>query len=163
MAIIVTAHAHVKPVKDPSMPHDYDAYEIKCHELVSSLWREWVDALLFVRFRTFTNDSEETQRARAVSDGQRVVYTVKQPSFQAKNRYGLPPEMNFTLDFWNDLKSYLGGSSAIYNEVVGLIPKIKDAEKKTKAMETAELYKSDAGKMLGIKQRIEQIITQENS
>lgn len=92
MAIIVTAHAHVRQVKDPSMPEDYDGYEIKCHEFVSSLWREWVDALLFVRFKTYTTSGDDTAKARAVGDTTRVVYATKQPSFQAKNRYGIDPK-----------------------------------------------------------------------
>jgi hypothetical protein len=103
MNIIVTAHAHVKPVKDPEMFHDYDSFEIKCHELVSSLWREWVDGLFFIRFRTYTKTLDDTQKARAMSDGKRVIHTVKQPAFQAKNRYGLEPEYEFTTGFWNTL------------------------------------------------------------
>ena len=107
MNIIVTAHAHVRAVKDPAILEDYDAFEPKCHEFVSSLWREWVDALLFVRFRTFVKSSDDTIKARAMGDGTRVVYTVKQPAFQAKNRFGLPPEMNFTEKYWDDLSKYV--------------------------------------------------------
>ena len=106
MNIVITAHAHVKPVKDPSMMEDYDSFEIKTHEMVSSLWREWVDALFFVRFKTFIKTSEESDKARALSDGTRVLYTVKQPSFQAKNRYGMKPEYDFTENFWNEFSEH---------------------------------------------------------
>lgn len=106
MNLIITAHAHVKPVKDPEMLEDYDSFEIKCHEYVSSLWREWVDALFFVRFKTFLSTSDDSVKARALTDGTRVIYTQKQPAFQAKNRFGMPPEMDFTENFWNEFMQY---------------------------------------------------------
>lgn len=142
MNIIVTAHAHVKAVKDPEMNEDYDAFEIKCHEFVSSLWREWVDGLFFIRFKTFVKSAEanDTKRARAFSDGSRVLYTIKQPSFQAKNRYGLPPEMEFTQSFWNDFMQYAKREikqeslDEVKAEITELIQKIPDEPTKTAAM-----------------------------
>jgi AAA domain len=104
MHIVLTAHSHVKPVKDPAMLEDYDCFEPKMHELVSSLWKEWTDGFFFVRFRTFLRTSDET-KARAMGDGTRVVYTVKQPAFHAKNRFGMEPEYEFTLDFWETVKT----------------------------------------------------------
>lgn len=106
MNIIVTAHAHVKEVKDPEMTESYDSFEIKCHELVSSIWREWVDGLFFVRFRTFTKTEEGAAKAKAFTDGTRVLYAQKTPAFQAKNRYGMPAEMDFTEGFWSEFMKY---------------------------------------------------------
>lgn len=106
MSVIITAHAHVRAVKDPDSSHDYDAFEIKCHEQVSSLWREWCDALFFVRFRTFTKSSDETERARALTDYSRSVHAIKNPAYQAKNRYGMPPELDFTENFWSEFMQY---------------------------------------------------------
>lgn len=107
MNIVITAHAHVKAVKDPSMIDDYDGHEIKCHEMVSSLWREWVDALLYVRFNTYIKESEDGKKSRAMGDGKRTVYTVKTPTIQAKNRYGLPAQIEFTEAFWPYLKTWV--------------------------------------------------------
>lgn len=151
MNIILTAHAHVKAVKDPEMMSDYDAFEIKCHELVSALWREWVDALFFVRFRTFTKTNEDASKARALSDGTRVVYTEKRPAFQAKNRYGMPAELPFTLDFWNELMKYarLGPKAEtaeeIRNQIDDLINRVSDEAIRNGA--TKSVF--DAGENLG--------------
>jgi len=162
MAIIVTAHAHVKPVKDPSMMQDYDSFEIKCHELVSSLWREWVDALLFVRFRTFVKESEST-KARALSDGSRVMYTRKQPSFQAKNRYGLPEEMDFTLNSWNEFISFARSGqesiNTIVKDIVGMMSLITDETLLKKVNESVANEKTVEG-MIKIRTRLEQITNQ---
>lgn len=147
MNIIVTAHYQVKQVKDPSLMEDYDQFEVKCHEMVSSLWREWVDALLFARFRTFTTNPNDTAKARAKSDGSRVVFTRKQPSFQAKNRYGLPEEMDFTENFWNEFIVYARGGAKpvdadeLYRECESLLPKVADdltRDKATKALKDAK-------------------------
>ncbi len=133
MNIVITAHAAVRTVKDPSMMDDYESFEIKCHEMVSSLWREWVDALLFARFRTFINPAGDTMKARAVSDGSRIVYTVKQPSFQAKNRYGMAPEYPFSEDFWPILKKFsqhgVESGAQLLAEIELLLAKLKDDEK----------------------------------
>jgi len=127
MNIIVTAHSHVKPVKDPDATEDYDCHEIKCHEMVSSLWREWVDALLFARFRAHITSGEPGKKARAFGDGTRVVYTIKSPAFQAKNRYGMEPEYEFTLDFWNTILKF-SKKGVVEESAESLLKEIGDAK-----------------------------------
>lgn len=130
MNIVVTAHTHVKTVKDPEMLEDYDAFEIKCHEMVSSLWREWVDVLAFARFKTFLHQDEGSAKARALGDGdKRVVYTVKRPAFQAKNRYGMPSEMPFTENFWNEIEKY-AKQGVVQEKIEDVIAECKEMMKK---------------------------------
>ena len=145
MNIVLTAHAHVKPVKDPGLSEDYDAFEIKCHELVSSLWREWVDGLFFARFKNMIH--KEDDKSRVVSDGSRVIYTSKQPAFQAKNRYGMPSEVPFTTDFWKGLMKYAKKglqpeaketAGDIQSECIGLIEKISDLAMQKAVMTSVE-------------------------
>lgn len=166
MGIVITAHAHVKPVKDPSMMEDYDQFEIKCHEKVSSLWREWVDALFFVRFRTFIKTSEDT-KARAVSDGTRVLYTVKQPSFQAKNRYGMLPEYDFTEEFHGHFIAHVNSISAVEAKKLSLDEmrvemnemwlKITDEALKKKVQESVEAAGGDIEKLRPLHARLKEI------
>lgn len=169
MNIIVTAHAHVKGVKDPEMIDDYDAFEIKCHEFVSALWREWVDALFFVRFKTFIHQGEdETARARALSDGTRVVYTLKRPAFQAKNRYGMPAELEFKENFWNVFKTFrMNGAitescSQIIEKLKPLVDQVKDEEKKKSIEASIETYKANATVLTQIKNRVDAILVEQN-
>ncbi len=163
MGIVITAHAHVKAVKDPSMLHDYDQYEIKTHELVSSLFREWVDGLFFARFRTFTKEGE-TDKARALSDGSRVVYTVKQPSFQAKNRYGMPSEMDFTEDFWKEVKRYSRKGDTlevVQEEILKLEAHITDEETRKTVTDFIVKAGNDVAKLIPIRDRLRQITGQQ--
>lgn len=106
MMVIVTAHSDVRDAKDPEMLSDYDTYQIKCDKKVSSIWKEWVDAAIFARFKTHISPGENTTRARAITDGSRVAYTVATPAFYAKNRYNLPEEMIFDLNFYNEFMKY---------------------------------------------------------
>jgi hypothetical protein len=157
MNIIVTAHCAVRTVKDPSMMDDYESFEIKCHEMVSSLWREWVDALIFVRFKTLTVQTN-TRNARAVSDGTRVAFTVKQPAFQAKNRYGMNPEYQFTLDFWDTLKAFAKkGVMDLKPEILEMSKLITDKEMKKKVDDSLVEAGNDFNKLLPIRNRLKEL------
>ncbi len=163
MNIIVCAHAHVKQAKDPDMMHDYDAYEIKCHELVSALWREWVEALLFVRFETFTKTSEDSDKARALGTDKRLVYTVQRPAFQAKNRFGLPPEMDFGMDYWKEFMKYAAGgvkeetASDVVSDISSLQLKIKDGATAQAVAESISKAGDDPVKLKKIRSRLKEI------
>lgn len=168
MNIIVTAHAQVKDVKDPEMMSDYDGYQIKCDERVSSLWREWVDAMFFVRFATFIKISEETAKARALGDDTRTVYTIQRPAFQAKNRYGMPPQMSFTENFWSEFQGYVKKGPVeipvnvtdVYREIISLVSLVPSEETQKKIMEQVQKEENNLPKLLMIKKRVSEITNQ---
>lgn len=100
MAVIMTAHCHVKAFNDPSS-EPYDRYLIKLQDRASSLVQEWADAILFANFKatalsssTGSGASKKT-RTRAIGSGERVIYTEERPSHLAGNRYSLPFEIPF--------------------------------------------------------------------
>lgn len=138
MNVIVTAHYQVKTVKDPEAVHDYDAFQIKCHEFVSSLWREWCDALLFARFRTLVRKNDD-DKVQAFGEGERVMYTQARPAFQAKNRYNLPFEMPVSWkDFYAGILNSKGGvADAVRGDIAllmndnsvdaAIVPKVQQA------------------------------------
>ncbi len=163
MNIIVTAHAHVRQVKDPGVLEDYDAFEIKCHEMVSSLWREYVDGLFFVRFRTFSKTSDDSLRARALSDGTRILYAVKQPAFQAKNRYGMLPEYTFTENFWKEFMGYANPetSDALVKHINELAAKVTDDITKKKIFDSLASAQGQIQKLKPIRDRLLEL-TKEN-
>lgn len=106
MNIIVTGHAQIRENKDPQASENYDGYEPKLLKGAAGIWKEYVDACLYVRVMTILKTSDEI-KARAVTDGSRVCYTTQAPSHYAKNRFGLPDTMNFDLNFWDELKPYI--------------------------------------------------------
>lgn len=89
MHVILLAHSHVKPFKNPE-DDDYDRYEMKLHHKAGSFLREWADCVLFARYETFTTKDERTKRVRGVSSGARVIHTQRTAAWDAKNRHDLP-------------------------------------------------------------------------
>lgn len=164
MHLIILAHYHVRTVKDPEAVSDYEAFEIKCHEMVSSLWREYAKAVIFVRFKTFVKPNDE--KTMAFGTDERVAYTVKRPAFQAKNRYDLPAEMEFTKNFWQQLEPYIlkgdsdtGELKSLQQEVLAMIGDIVDAPTQEKAKEHYKANLNNARELKKAKKHIQQIIT----
>lgn len=93
MVIIMTAHSEQKRVEDPMLPA-YDTHDLKLHKRAGALAEEFADVILYaaVQTNTVTEDAGfNNKRVRAVTTGARVMHTVGQPAFLAKNRFSLPP------------------------------------------------------------------------
>jgi hypothetical protein len=86
MNIILLAHSKIKTFQDPITPQGYDRYMLALRDDMANVWRQYVDAVMFANYEVFVKDDEK----RGYGDGLRVLYTEERPSFQAKNRYGLP-------------------------------------------------------------------------
>lgn len=91
MHIILIAHTQIKTFNNPEY-ENYDRYQLKLYEKVSSLIKQWCDCLLFANFETFVAPAGEgfNKRHIAQSYGKRVLYTEHRAAFDAKNRYQLP-------------------------------------------------------------------------
>lgn len=163
MNIVVTAHTHVKTFKDPTASKDYDVFEIKCHEKVSSIWREWVDMLMFVRFDAHLKEDKKSPKAKAYGDSGRTAYTMKEPAFQAKNRYGIPAKIPFTLTTWDVIRPYINKApmdqtaEQVYTDIHELLAKMPEGETKTKATENTEKNKSDVKKLVAYREKLKKL------
>ena len=120
MNIILIGHCQVKPFNDPSQPASYDRYQLKLNEKAASLWREFVDFVGFANYEVFTK-TDKNQKTRAFGDGRRMLYTERRPSFDAKNRFGLPFELAFSFE---EYERALRGSKT--DELSVLLAEIKD-------------------------------------
>lgn len=104
MAFILIAHSEIKRFESP-MTDSYDRYQIKLHKRASELIMESVDCVLFADYKTVIEKEEagfNKVKARGISTGQRYLYTEARPSFVAKNRYGLPPELPLNWQAFSD-------------------------------------------------------------
>jgi GTPase SAR1 family protein len=88
MNIVLLAHSQVKKHEDPELGSAYDRYILKLEKKTSSLIKEWVDALLFYRFKTVTAE-RDTSSHRGIAKG-REIATNRAAAFDAKNRHNLP-------------------------------------------------------------------------
>ena len=72
----------------------FDRWELKLSKQTAPLLKEWPDALLFLNFKTLVVATESnTHKAQG---GKRVMFTSHHPCWDAKNRHGLPEEMELS-------------------------------------------------------------------
>ena len=94
--VVVTAHAKMRKFEQPDEMGAYDRWEMKLSRQVAPLLKEWCDLLLFMNYKTYIVTSENnTQKAQG---GKRVMYTTHHPCWDAKNRQGLPEELDASFD-----------------------------------------------------------------
>jgi len=106
MCTILVGHSIIREFKSPDTD-SFDRYQIKLQQKAADLVAEHSDAILFANYKKSTMKSESRggQRTRAIGTGERVMYTEERPAWLAKNRYGLPAEMELSWDaFINALK-----------------------------------------------------------
>jgi hypothetical protein len=100
MNVILLAHSHVKTFNDP-LGNPFDRYEVRLHKQTSALWLGWADAILFAAFevtvKTAKRNAAIDVKGKAES-GRRVLYTTKDPAYDAKNRYKLPEDLPLSWD-----------------------------------------------------------------
>ena len=89
MHVILLAHSVLKVYRNPE-GDDFDRFTMKFNEKASGLVREWCDELLFCNFETFASKDSKTKRVRGVSQGNRLIYTIRRATFDAKTRHGVP-------------------------------------------------------------------------
>jgi hypothetical protein len=95
--VVLVGHSTVKRTTPPDMDEGWDRYELKLTKQTGPLVKEWADALLFANYRTKLVEGTDG-RVRAKGGKERLVYTERSAAFDAKNRYGLAPELPMTID-----------------------------------------------------------------
>jgi hypothetical protein len=95
--VVMVGHSTVKRVSPPDMDEGYDRYELKLTKQSGPLVKEWADCILFANYRTKLVAGEDG-RTRAKGGRERVLHTERTAAFDAKNRYGLAPELPMTIE-----------------------------------------------------------------
>ena len=98
--VVITAHAQLRKFEQPDELGSYDRYELKLSKKtgaqVADMLKEWSDMLLFLNYKTIVVNVDGNGAAKGknkAQGGQRVMYTTHTPSWDAKNRHGLPDEL----------------------------------------------------------------------
>ena len=92
MHIVCIAHAAAETF-DPPDADPYQRYSIKLHKRARALWTEWAEMLLFLNYRAKVVRADGAVKAKAYGSGERVIYTMERPAYQAKSRWPLPEEI----------------------------------------------------------------------
>lgn len=95
--VVLTAHSQIKKFEMPDELGSYDRYELKLgnkktNSMTSSLVKEWADMILFINYKTLlVADANGKKRGQGA---ERKMYATHQAAWDAKNRFGLPDEMD---------------------------------------------------------------------
>ena len=96
----MTAHAQLRKFEQPDELGAYDRWELKLGKKTASqtapLIKEWSDMLLFANYKTIVVATDDQGKKHKAQGGKRVMYTAHHPCWDAKNRYGLPEETEFS-------------------------------------------------------------------
>ena len=97
--VVLTAHAQVRRFSQPDEIGEYDRWELKLGKKtgsqISPLIKEWVDLLIFGNYKTVAVAADRDRTRFKAQGGKRVMYTEHHPCWDAKNRFGLSPELPF--------------------------------------------------------------------
>ena len=116
--VVCTSHSQLRKFERPDELGQYDRFEMKLTKHVAPLVKEWCDVLLFADYQTYVSVGENGGRAKA-SGGRRVMRTTHSPSWDAKNRLGLPEVMDLDMA---PLVGFLAGKGEGGREAEGARP-----------------------------------------
>ena len=105
MGIVLLGHTKVAPYRNP-VGADYDRFTVDLHHKTWSLTHRWCDAVLFYNY--WIDVDESGLRAKGKGGHARVLHTQHSAAFDAKNRFGLPPEIeggDSGAEAWANLKN----------------------------------------------------------
>lgn len=91
--VVLIAHAKMRKFEQPDEMGAYDRWEMKLSTKTAPLAKEWADILLFANYKTY---AVKTEAGKVKGQGgERRMYTTHHPCWDAKNRFGLAPELPF--------------------------------------------------------------------
>ncbi len=101
--VCLISHAIMRKFERPDESGAYDRFELKLTKKVSPMVKEWADMVLFCDYKTYV-ETNKAGKAKATG-GARVIRTTHAPTWDAKNRFGLPDELPLKL---GELPTQLG-------------------------------------------------------
>lgn len=98
--VTLIGHAMMRKMENPEDP-PYDRWELKVSKKVAPLTKEWSDLLLFCNFDVIV--VEENGKGKARGKAKRKMHANHKPTYDAKNRYGLPDDMELNYEPLRDI------------------------------------------------------------
>lgn len=112
MHVVFLAHSVTKKFELPEEMGQFDRYQLNLEKKVAPLLKEWCDLMLFVNYQTIVIKDEKTKTVKAQGGARRMMYSEHCAAFDAKNRYGLPREMELGFQPLKHCFCHVGVSAA---------------------------------------------------
>ena len=108
--VVLLSHCKIRTFKNPD-GEDFDRWVSDAHEKTFNMVHRWSDAVLFGTFRAIVDETggKRSGKKKGIGQGDRVLYTVHTDSRDAKNRFGMPPELdipNDPMQIWPTISAY---------------------------------------------------------
>ena len=98
MTILLLGHVNVTTFKNPEGA-DYDQFTANVHRKTWDATAKWADAVLFGNFfSALKNTDKGEKRGKVIHTNQRIVYTERHGAVIAKNRFGMPSQIEMPDD-----------------------------------------------------------------
>jgi len=94
MHVVFLAHSTTKKFELPEEEGQFDRYQLDLEKKVAPLLKAWSDMILFVNYRTIVVIDEKAKTAKGQGGTRRMMFAEHTAAFDAKNRDGLPREMD---------------------------------------------------------------------
>ncbi len=103
--IVICCHATMRKFEQPDELGAYDRWSLKLTDSpkasIAGAVKEWADMVLFANYKTIVVNVDGKGAAKGknkVQGGKRVMYTAHHSCWDAKNRFGLPEEAEFSYE-----------------------------------------------------------------
>lgn len=116
--VVITAHAAAKKVELPDEMGAYDRWELKLQKKVAPLVKEWADNVFFLNYKTIIvniDNKGSVKGKNKAQGGKRVMYTTHHVCWDAKNRLGLPEELDVDYTLIAPYINFNSGKVAVNN------------------------------------------------
>lgn len=94
MHVVFLAHSTTKKFELPEEEGQFDRYQLDLEKKVAPLLKAWSDMILFVNYRTIVVVDDKLKTAKGQGGTRRMMFAEHTAAFDAKNRDGLPREMD---------------------------------------------------------------------
>ena len=101
--VLLIGHETIVKFEDPTA-ENYDKYQLKIHKKSAQVVTAKMDAVFFARYEAVLKERAGTEKFRAVGTGRRVLHCAERPCWVAKNRFGLPDEVEMSAKVFELLK-----------------------------------------------------------
>lgn len=102
--VILLAHSKIVKFELPDEFGAYDRYELKLEKKDAMTLKEWADFVLFLNYKINVIQADgKMGKSFKGTGGNRVIYTNHTPTWDAKNRFGLPEEIPLKIESLKDV------------------------------------------------------------
>ena len=155
--VVICCHATIRKFEQPDELGAYDRWGLKLTDSpkasIAGMVKEWADMVIFANYKTIVVNVDgkgATKGKNKVQGGKRVMYTSHHSCWDAKNRFGLPEEMDFG---YEGIRRVIEGTGS--PTTADAVPLPIDMGRQEKAATTAQESVSMAGQGSGLARRVE--------